>query len=72
MLSDEATPKNKAKVFGFLHALDIGGTLTAVTLLSVFLYITLKFNIIFSIHHPHYNFNIMHTFCQREIKPCKR
>ena len=49
MLSDEATPQNKAKVFGFLHALDIGGTLTAVTLLSLFLYINLKFNVIFLI-----------------------
>ncbi|MGC8657328.1 MAG: MFS transporter, partial [Thermoplasmata archaeon] len=47
MLSDEANPENKAKVFGFLHALDIGGTLTAVTLLSILLYINLKFNIIF-------------------------
>jgi MFS family permease len=66
--ADESTPENRSKAFGFLHALDIGGVLTATALLMYFLYIHLAFKYIFL-------FSIIplavSTLCLVLVKPTK-
>ncbi|MCL4363116.1 MFS transporter [Candidatus Marsarchaeota archaeon] len=47
MQSDASSKKNRAKAFGFLNALDIGGGMTASALLIIFLYMRMQFSVIF-------------------------
>ncbi len=47
LLKEFTSKRYASKSFGFLHALDIGGALTAAALLIIFLYLGFDFNVIF-------------------------